>query len=124
MKNFLKSLREPVSRPLPSDNSCPPRRRVLSEGDSHVARDQPFLRDRNSNVRRDRRPTSSAPFPRLLPGRRRGFAIDDMEVIGGSLPARQARLVIAWAEIHRKELLENWEALQEGRRPAKIDPLR
>lgn len=42
----------------------------------------------------------------------------------GNLPARQARLVTAWAEIHRAELLENWEALQAGRHPAKIDPLR
>jgi hypothetical protein len=52
------------------------------------------------------------------------FAVDDIEIIGGSLPARQARLVTAWAEIHRTELLENWEALQAGRHPAKIDPLR
>ena len=52
------------------------------------------------------------------------FAVDDIEVIGGGLPARQARLVTAWAEIHRSELLENWEALQAGRNPAKIDPLR
>ena len=52
------------------------------------------------------------------------FAVDDIEIIGGNLPARQARLVTAWAEIHRAELLENWEALQAGRHPAKIDPLR
>ena len=52
------------------------------------------------------------------------FAVDDIEIIGGNLPARQARLVTAWAEIHRAELLENWEALQAGRHPARIDPLR
>jgi hypothetical protein len=52
------------------------------------------------------------------------FAVDDIEIIGGSLPARQARLVMAWAEMHKQELLENWEALQEGRPPAKIEPLR
>lgn len=52
------------------------------------------------------------------------FAVDDIEIIGGSLPSRQARLVIAWAEIHRVELLDNWNALQGGRLPAKIDPLR
>jgi hypothetical protein len=52
------------------------------------------------------------------------FAVDDIEIIGGSLPARQARLVTAWAEIHRRELIENWETLQAGRHPYRIDPLR
>jgi hypothetical protein len=52
------------------------------------------------------------------------FAVGDIEIIGGGLPARQARLVTAWAEIHRTELLENWKALQAGRHAARIDPLR
>ncbi len=52
------------------------------------------------------------------------FAIDTIELIGGSLPARQERLAMAWAEIHQRELLENWGALQSGRRPFKIEPLR
>ena len=43
------------------------------------------------------------------------IAVDDIEIMGGSLPVRQARLVSAWAEIHRRELLDNWEALQAGR---------
>jgi uncharacterized protein DUF4160 len=52
------------------------------------------------------------------------FAFDEIELIGGSLPSRQERLVAAWAEIHRKELLENWQALQAGQRATKIKPLR
>lgn len=52
------------------------------------------------------------------------FAVDTIEVIGGALPARQERLVTAWAEIHQVELLENWAALQAGRRSFKIEPLR
>jgi hypothetical protein len=52
------------------------------------------------------------------------FAIDDIELVGGGLPARETRLVVAWAEIHRQELLENWNVLQNGRLPAKIEPLR
>ena len=52
------------------------------------------------------------------------FAIDTIEPIGGSLPARQERLAVAWAEIHKAELLENWSALQAGRRAVKIEPLR
>jgi hypothetical protein len=38
-------------------------------------------------------------------------------------PLRQQRLVEAWAEIHREELLGNWRLLQQGRRPHPIAPL-
>ncbi len=51
-------------------------------------------------------------------------AFDAVEVIGGALPKRQERLVLAWAEIHRNELLANWQALQAGRLPSTIEPLR
>lgn len=52
------------------------------------------------------------------------FRIDPVEVIGGTLPRRQQRLVEAWAEIHQKELTENWERLQQGRLPIPIEPLK
>ena len=52
------------------------------------------------------------------------IAIDTIELIGGSLPGRQQRLVEAWAEIHQPELLEDWKLLQTGRPPLRIDPLR
>jgi len=42
----------------------------------------------------------------------------------GNLPARQLRLVNAWIEIHRKELLANWKLCQNGERPFKINPLK
>lgn len=35
-------------------------------------------------------------------------------MMAGSLPKRQERLVLAWAELHRDELLNNWERLQSG----------
>jgi hypothetical protein len=47
-----------------------------------------------------------------------------IELIAGALPRRQHRLVEAWAELHQDELLTNWERLQAGRPPVKIDPLR
>lgn len=34
------------------------------------------------------------------------------------------RLIEAWAEIHREELLDDWARLAAGRPPFKIDPLR
>ena len=52
------------------------------------------------------------------------FSFDTVEVLGGELPQRQRRLVEAWAEIHQSELLEDWQRLQAGRPPFKIDPLR
>ncbi len=50
-------------------------------------------------------------------------SITPVEVISGSLPQRQRRLVEAWAELHQGELLADWQLLQEGRRPAPIQPL-
>ena len=52
------------------------------------------------------------------------FAIEPVELISGSLPQRQQRLVEAWAELHEGELLSDWELLQRGKRPAQIEPLR
>jgi hypothetical protein len=52
------------------------------------------------------------------------YSIDPIDLIGGSLPRRQQRLVEAWAELHQKELLANWERLQGGKLPEKIAPLR
>ena len=52
------------------------------------------------------------------------FAIDTLELIGGSLEQPQRRLAEAWGEIHRTELLAAWGQLQAGRPPGKIEPLR
>jgi hypothetical protein len=52
------------------------------------------------------------------------YDIVKIERLGGSLPRRQERLVLAWAELHQQELMTNWETLQEGRPPIKIDPLK
>ncbi len=35
------------------------------------------------------------------------FALDPIELIGGTFPRTQQRLVEAWAEIHREELLRD-----------------
>lgn len=52
------------------------------------------------------------------------YAIDEIELIAGELPQPQHHLVIAWGELHQGELQADWEALQDGRPPAKIEPLR
>ena len=52
------------------------------------------------------------------------YAIDPVELIAGSLPRRQQRLVEAWAELHQAELTADWNRLQVGQRPLPIEPLR
>ena len=51
-------------------------------------------------------------------------SLDTIALISGALPRRQHRLVEAWAELHQDELVTNWERLQAGQLPHKIDPLR
>lgn len=51
------------------------------------------------------------------------FSLEPVEVIAGSLPRRQRRLVEAWAELHQVELMEDWRLLQSGRAPLPINPL-
>jgi hypothetical protein len=51
-------------------------------------------------------------------------AIDTIEVIAGGPSRRRERLVLAWATMHSLELMRDWERLQAGRPPFKIDPLR
>jgi hypothetical protein len=52
------------------------------------------------------------------------FSISPVEIVTGSVPQRQQRLIEAWGELHQEELLADWNLLQEGKRPAPIDPLR
>ncbi|MBM3836055.1 MAG: DUF4160 domain-containing protein [Verrucomicrobia bacterium] len=52
------------------------------------------------------------------------FTIDPMDMVEGSLPNRQRRLVEAWAELHRAELLSDWDLLSRGQKPEPIEPLK
>jgi len=51
------------------------------------------------------------------------MGMDPIELIAGSLPRRQRRLVEAWAELHQEELIADWERLQGGELPLPIAPL-
>ena len=50
--------------------------------------------------------------------------IDTLEVIESSLGRRQLRLVLAWAELHQDELLDNWRRARAGETLQPIAPLR
>lgn len=51
------------------------------------------------------------------------FSLDPVELIAGSLPRRQRRLVEAWAEVHQSELDADCKRLQQGQKPVPIQPL-
>jgi hypothetical protein len=52
------------------------------------------------------------------------YSVDPVEMIAGSLPRRQKRLVEAWAELHQNELMLDWDTLQQGKLPKPIEPLK
>ncbi len=52
------------------------------------------------------------------------IAIPEGEVLEGNLPLSKMKLVQAWIEIHKDELLANWELAINGENIFKIDPLR
>ena len=43
--------------------------------------------------------------------------------IHGQFPARALRLVLEWANLHREELIENWELARQGQPLRRIAPL-
>lgn len=47
----------------------------------------------------------------------------DSRVVLGEFPPRALRLVLEWAELHRAELLENWELARQGQPLIRIAPL-
>jgi len=52
------------------------------------------------------------------------IAIDDGAILGGSLPPAKMKLVQAWIEIHRDDLLADWKLAVAGEPVFKIEPLR
>jgi hypothetical protein len=42
----------------------------------------------------------------------------------GSIPASKMKLLQAWIELHKDELVADWELAVSGQQPYKIEPLR
>lgn len=51
------------------------------------------------------------------------LSIDDGEILGGSIPKNKLRLVQAWIEIHREDLMTDWKLAVSGQNPMPIKPL-
>jgi hypothetical protein len=52
------------------------------------------------------------------------FNILDGTILAGNLLSGKDRLVQAWIEIHREELLADWQIAVNGDEPFRIEPLR
>jgi len=51
-------------------------------------------------------------------------SIPDGDVLEGKIPSSKMKLLQAWVEIHKDELMADWELAVSGEHPYKIDPLR
>jgi len=49
--------------------------------------------------------------------------IQECIIDNGYLPNRQLKLVLAWCEIHKDELMQNWELSRIGQPLNQINPL-
>ncbi len=56
-------------------------------------------------------------------GKKVSIAIDDGRVLAGDFPPRQLRMVQVWIDIHRDELMADWELAVAGDEPFRIAPL-
>jgi hypothetical protein len=52
------------------------------------------------------------------------IAIEDGTILAGSLPAAKMKLVQAWVEIHKEDLMADWKLAIAGEPVFKIDPLK
>ena len=51
-------------------------------------------------------------------------AIPDGAVLEGSIPSSKMKLLQAWIELHKDELMADWELAVSGENLYKIEPLR
>ena len=51
-------------------------------------------------------------------------SIPDGEVLDGNFPPAKMKLLLAWVELHKDELVADWDLAVSGQQPYKIEPLR
>lgn len=56
-------------------------------------------------------------------GKKASLAIEDGSLLAGDFPAKQLRMVQVWIDLHRDELLADWEMAISGEEPFRIQPL-
>jgi len=50
--------------------------------------------------------------------------LNSCEITEGDFPRKQAKMLLAWTEIHHDELMADWDLASKGELPFKIEPLR
>ena len=50
--------------------------------------------------------------------------INNVKLVDGKLPQNKLRIVLAWVELRKEELLADWQLAQNGELPFKIEPLK
>jgi len=50
--------------------------------------------------------------------------INEIEVLSGSIPNKQLKMLFGWAALHQDELLENWSLAEHRKELFEIDPLK
>ena len=51
-------------------------------------------------------------------------SIKDIEVIEGTMPNKQLKMLLGWAAFHQEELMENWELATQQQELFAIEPLK
>lgn len=52
------------------------------------------------------------------------YQIPEGMLLEGNIPSNKERLLLAWIEIHREDLMANWQLAVSGVKVFKIDPLK
>lgn len=51
-------------------------------------------------------------------------SIRELEVIEGSIPSKQLKMLLGWAAFHQEELMENWQLAEGKQELFAIEPLK
>ena len=51
-------------------------------------------------------------------------SINDIEVLEGTIPSKQLKMLLGWAAFHQEELRENWELAKNRQELFSIEPLK
>lgn len=52
------------------------------------------------------------------------ISINDIEVLEGSLPNKQLKMLLGWTALHQEELIENWQLAEQKQDLFPIEPLK
>ena len=63
-------------------------------------------------------------FHAVYGGMEMSVLIESAEPMAGELPPNQRKMVLAWAVLHREELLDDWALAERNQALFPIDPLR